>query len=648
MTRPDRRSLRGHARPPTAPAPRPGPWRRPEVLGLAWSAALAAAVFVVYRGVLANGFVPLDDPTYVTDNPLVRDRRFGELLRVAVSHHWHPLTMLSLAWNAGGSLSPRPFLLGNVLLHAANTVLVFWLAWLLSGRRAAVAVFTALLFALHPMHVGSVAWISERKDVLHAFFWIGAAIAYVLHVRRPRLGLLALAFTAFVMACLAKGAAVSFPLAMVAIDLWMRRPLLDRRAVLEKLPFLAVALMFGAIALDVQAGGTFHGLLRGTPGAAEVIRTEQLYGPAQRLLLPAAGAMMYVVSLFAPVGTAAFHPYPSPAEAAGPAWRLAPLALLALLALAAWDLRRTRILSFALAWFLATIVLVLQWIPVGMAITSDRYTYLPYIGLAFAWAMGIDRLTARARVAGQLLWGASFAFALALAPVTARQVATWHDGETLWTRVLEVHPRSGRAYGARGKIRLEQGRAAEAESDLRTALRLGDQNASTFAPYETQYLLVSLGILEMERGRPDSALALFDRGIAVDSTSVPAHMDRALAWIRLGRLRQALPDLDRALALSSGSPQVLVTRGVVHGRLGEYAAGAADLDRAIAAGAGAPDVYASRGMCRLGLGDRSGAAEDFRHTLRLAPGHAGAAAQLRGMGLSPDAGREGGGAGLPR
>ena len=591
---------------------------------------LAAVVVAAYRGALANGFVVLDDWVYVTQNPLVLEKRYGELLLAVVSNNYHPLTMLTLAWNVGAPLSPLPFILTNVLLHALDTVLAFGLAWLLSGRRLAVAAFVGLLFGLHPMHVESVAWISERKDVLHALFYLGAAIVYWRYLERGGGRRLAQAFALFVLSCLAKGTAVSFPLAMVALDLWKRRPLLERRALLEKLPFLAVALLFGAVAVDVQAGGDFHGLLSAGPGASGVIRAALPYSTSQRVLLPLAAAMGYVWHLFVPVGMAAFHPYPSPAEAGRSPYLLAPLALAVLVALAAWDLRRSRILAFGVAWFLATVVFVLQWIPVGMALSADRYTYLPYVGLAFAWAMGMDRLAARARPLGAALWCVSAAFVLLLFAQTTRQVATWHDGETLWARVVQVHPRCGQAYASLGNARLGAGRLSEARADLRTALQLGDRSA---------VLYDGLGNVEGLLGRPDSALVMFDRAIAADPRRGSSYYNRALVKLQLGRPAETIPDLDRALVLAPAmAPRILTTRGFAHSQSAEFRAGAADFDRAIAAGARDADTFSNRGFCRLRLGDRAGAAEDFRQALRLDPTHAPAATQLREMERGPSGG----------
>jgi Tfp pilus assembly protein PilF len=627
MAQPERRGPRSRERAAAVPARRaiPAPVRRrPAALAFLVGAALAAVVIAAYRGALANGFSVLDDWAYVTQNPLVLGRHYGELLRAVVSNNYHPLTLVTLAWNVGTPLSPGPFILTNVLLHAVDTVLVFGLAWLLSGRRLAVAAFVALVFGIHPMHVESVAWISERKDVLHALFYLGAAIAYWLHLERGGARLLVVAFALFVLSCLSKGMAVSFPLAMIALDLWKRRPLLERRAVLEKLPFFAVALLFGAIAVDVQAGGDFHGLLRAGPEAAGVIRSAMPYSTLQRAVLPAAAAAGYLWHLFVPVGMAAFHPYPSPAEAGRAPYLLAPLAWAALVALAAWDLRRSRILAFGIAWYLATVVLVLQWIPVGMALSADRYTYLPYIGLAFAWAMGMDRIAARRRWLRVVLWGASAVFALLLFVQTTRQVTTWRDGETLWTRVVQVHPRSGQGYASRGNARLGAGRMTEAVVDLRTALRLGNRSAQLFD---------GLGSVEGMLGHPDSALVMFDRAIAADAGQGSSYFNRALVKLQLGRLGEVIQDLDRALELvPTMAPRILALRGFTFTQLGEFRAGAAAFDRAIAAGARDADTFSNRGFCRLRLGDRAGAAEDFRQALRLDPGHVPAAGQLRGMG----------------
>ena len=592
----------------------------------AWLVALLAAAVALltlfaYRNVFDHAFLDWDDATYVRENVLVLGKHYAALARAVVSHNFHPLTMFTLAWNVGTPLSPQPFLAMNVALHVLNTLFVFWLAWLLSQRRLLVAAFVALMFGIHPMHVESVAWIAERKDVLYGLFFVAGLIAYVKHLERPAGRLLLTAFACFVLSCLSKGMAVSFPLVMVVIDFWKRRPLLERRAILEKLPFFAVALLFGLIAVDAQRGGNFHGLLQVVGPGGKVSGTLEAISPLQRLTLPTYAFMMYVWKLVVPAGLCALDPFPSAAEAARPAYQLAPLFMLAAFALAAWDARRSRIITFGVGWYTVTVALVLQWIPVGQAITADRYSYLPYIGLAFMWAMGLAKLTERRRTPGIALWCASAVFALALVGRTSAQAETWRDDGTLWTRAIEVHPQSDQAYVYRGGYFLREGKLPAARRDYETAERLGNHTAA---------LYTGLGSVYGSLGQADSARVMFDRALELGPGTGRLYYDRGIALAMLGRRDEALRDLDRALALSPGlAITVLGTRGTLRAQMGDYRGAVADLDRVIAAGSAAPAALHARAISRLQTGDSLGAREDLRETLRGDPANAPATTLLR-------------------
>src|SRR6185295_6514813 len=169
-----------------------------------------------------------------------------------------------------------------------------WLVLLLSGRRILPAFFAALLFGIHPMHVESVAWISERKDVLYCFFFLAACITYWRYLEKRAAPWLLATFVLFVLSCLSKGMAVVFPVVMMLLDFWKRRPVLEARSLIEKAPFFAVALLFGLIAMNVQAGGDFHGAFtrvdKGLKGLADTLPVT----PLQRLTLPCYGYLMYV------------------------------------------------------------------------------------------------------------------------------------------------------------------------------------------------------------------------------------------------------------------------------------------------------------------------------------------------------------------
>jgi len=414
--------------------------------------AVCGLTLAAYGGVLDHAFVDLDDPDYVQQNPWIERHDYAALATMVVSNNYHPLTMWSLAANASDPISPRAFLATNVALHAANAGLVFALTLLLSGRLA-VAAFAGLLFGIHPMHVESVAWISERKDVLYAFFFLAAAIAYWRYLERLAWPWLAGAFALFVLSCLSKGMAVVFPFIMVLLDYWKRRSAFTARAMVEKAPFFAVALLFGLIALDVQAGGTFHGLFTRADTHLKGMADNLPLSPLQRWLLPTYGHLMYLVRLFAPVGQSALYPYPPAANPSAAAYVVAPLVFLATIGVALDSVRKAPFVTFGLGWYLVTIAVVLQWVPVGEAMVADRYTYVPYVGLLFALGMGLDRLITRRPTLRVAVGTACVLFAAFLFARTVRQVETWKDGEALWTNVIRRYPRSDMAYVSRGNAR---------------------------------------------------------------------------------------------------------------------------------------------------------------------------------------------------
>lgn len=564
-----------------------------------------------YLGALDNGFVDWDDPDYVEQNPLVLNKDYRALLAAVVSNNWHPLTMVSLAANAPQPLAAEPFHATNVVLHVLNAALVFWLTLLLSGRRIIVASFVALCFGIHPMHVESVAWISERKDVLYAFFFLAGAIAYWRYLERRAWPWLATTFGLFLLSCLSKGMAVVFPLVMVLLDWWKRRPLLARRAVVEKAPFFAMSLLFGLIALDVQGGGTFHGLFSRADTHLKGMADSLPYTPLQRLSLSAYGHMMYVAKLFLPTGLSALYPYPRPSEAGALPYLLSPLFFIGTVAVAIAARRRARYVTFGVAWYLITIVSVLQWVPVGEAVMADRYTYLPYVGLFFALAMGAASLAERRPGLGTVAAAVGSLFALLLLALAARQVETWKDSETLWANVIRLHPRSELAYVARGNYRGRAGRVQEAMSDLQTALQLGSRRGSMYD---------GLGNAYGSLGKIDSALVMFDRGLEVEPGMGRTHYNRAIAYLRLGRPAEALADLERAGELMPFlEPTLYVPRGNAYLQLGRFQDARSQYDRAIDAGVRDPYAYYNRALARLNLGDRSGAAQDFQEARRLNP-----------------------------
>lgn len=606
----DRRSSR--RRPPAhTGSARPGGPRtaigiRPIALLLLAMVLTAAA----YTGVVHHAFTTWDDPDYVSENTLVQHHDTGTLARAVVSSNYHPLTMLSLSWNASVPLSPKPFLVTNVVIHVINTGLVFWLVFLLSRGRLFPAFWASLFFGIHPMHVESVAWISERKDVLYVALFLAGAIAYWRYLTDTKRFWLLITFFLFLLSCLAKGMAVVFPLVMILLDLWhRRRDAFTAAALLEKVPFFATSLVFGWIAIVVQGGGNLHGFLIRTDyhlkGLADTLPLTAL----ERVVLPAYGLFLYSWRLFLPVHQSAFYPYPSGAAAAAIHTFLGPICLVALVALAVWDVRRTRIWTFGVGWFLVTLAPVLQWIPVGDAIIADRYTYLSYVGPLFSILTAIDRLAVkreRGIATASLLLGVVAVFFFAR---TTRQVDTWKDSETLWTNVIRRYPKSEMAYVARGNARGASGRVDDAFTDLLTARSLGSHRGNLYD---------GLGNAFGSRGQLDSAVVMYDRGLALEPNMGRTYYNRAIAYLRLSRPTEALADLEHARKLIPAQTlDFHVPSGNAYLQLKRYPEAVAQYDSAIGAGSRDPNLYYSRALGRWNLGDSTGAGADLNEARRL-------------------------------
>lgn len=468
VSRPKRRRAKGGGRRLRVP-----PW----LAAASGPAAVALLVLTAYAPAWDNTFVYWDDHLYVLANDLLRpaETRVADVFSRVTLNNYHPLTILSWRWNASEceacffTYAARPFVLGNVLLHVFNSLLVFLLTYRLGGRSVFVGSFSAVAFGLHPMHVESVAWISQRKDVLHVFFLLCGLISYdrflderYAKARRHGWTWLAATFGLFILACLSKGTAVVFPLLMLLLDFWRNptgsagralRETVAPRKIGEAAPFFAVSLLVGWMVLDLQGGGDFHGLLE-QPGAAPVasaITDFDVFPLLQRIRFASYGFCMYLVKLVVPAGLSPWHPYPSAYESEhSPGFWLAPVAALGILAGAVVSMRRGKLLAFGVGFYLAALAPTLQLVTVGVAIIAERYTYLAYVGPTFAIAVSLSRWAER-RPRARRAW--IYALASLLTGVwlvqTREQVDVWQDSEALWTRVIAQYPDQGWAYETR-------------------------------------------------------------------------------------------------------------------------------------------------------------------------------------------------------
>ena len=530
---------------------------------LLWLGAILAVTFVVFIPCLDNEFTSWDDNGYVTENAVVAHPSLIGLLTIPLGGNHHPLTMASLALNYRISgLHPGSYHWLNLLLHLANTALVFLFIRKLTGGRVWTTVITALFFGIHPMHVESVAWIAERKDVLYAFFYLLALITYLRYLDNRRLVTLLATLLAFVCSVASKPAAVVLPLSLLAIDYFRRRPI-HLAAWLEKVPFFAVSMAGGLLTIQAQR-------------SAGAIADPHVWAPIQRLLFASYATVMYGVKLFLPVSLSVVYPYPDVSGRPLSEFYLAFLALAILLPTLLFFFHRNRAVMFGLAFFFINIVLVLQFLPVGSAIMAERYTYLPYIGLFFALSWWLDERPSP-RLAGVPVKPVIAAAFILLTPFsligTWKRCDVWQSSETLENDIIRKYPhRIWYAYWHRGYDRMMRERNEEALADFDEALALNSGVASVW---------MHKGALLAQLNRYDSALVCSERAIAINPDYAEALSNRGAIRVSKGDLAGGIADLDRSITLDPKLRDAYTNRASTYAMMHEYEKAIADRRRAI-------------------------------------------------------------------
>ena len=411
--------------------------------------ALLAAILIVYSQVGTHGFVDYDDPQYVVDNPHVRDGfSWGWAFTSLDQFNWFPLTWLSHMLDCQlFGLDAGLHHWTNVILHAISTLLLFGLLKRMTGARWASA-FVAFAFGLHPLHVESVAWIAERKDVLSALFWFLTIWAYLNYVERPGPVRYVIVMAAFACGLMSKPMIVTLPFALLLLDYWP----LKRFNVIEKVPLIAMAMGASVITFIAQKQGGAVAVLDRVPVAARLENALITY-------------IVYVAKFVFPTHLAVFYPY---LRAQSWQWVLAGLALLGMTVFVVWERRRRPYLAVGWLWYLGTLVPVIGLVQVGAQSRADRYTYIPTIGISIMIAWAAAELIQNRRA---LAW-AGGAVAAMWCVLTWQNLTYWQNSETLFLHAIEVTDQNYVAYNNLGGLRRRQGRIADAVLDFENAVKI--------------------------------------------------------------------------------------------------------------------------------------------------------------------------------
>jgi tetratricopeptide (TPR) repeat protein len=533
---------------------------------------LVLAVALVYRGAGGFDFVNLDDPDYLTRNPAVGGGlTWSGILWAFTAFHaanWHPLTWLShMADVSLFGMDAGAHHLVSLGLHAAGALALFHLLRALTGsfwRCAAVAA----LFAVHPVQVESVAWVAERKTVLATLLGLLAVRAYLGHVARPASRSLALTAVLFAASLLAKPLLVVLPLLLLLLDWWpLGRfgprgvpPGEARRAVVEKTPLFALALISGVVTLAAQS----------RVGAVASLRVFPLPARLGNALL-SCGA--YLGDLFLPRDLSVFYPHPADTMP----WGRVGLAALVLAAIsfAAWRLRRVApYAAFGWLWYLVALLPVIGILQVGSQARADRYLYLPLVGISLAVVWGaadLARRSPRSRVPATLAIAAALAL---LARSAHRQAGYWRDSGTLWEHALAVDPESETALYQLSEHAKDLGRIPDQAALLRRLVQLNPRN---------ERALNNLGIARYQLGeKPEALLAEYRALLAMNPKNAKALQNYGYLLIEAGRHVEAVAALEQAVEIDPAYCTALNNLGRAYLSLGDKPKARRSFERAVA------------------------------------------------------------------
>jgi len=459
-----------------------------------------------------------------------------------------------------------------------------------------------LLFAVHPMRVESVAWISERKDVLCAFFMLLTLAAYVRYVRartRRRMRYLEVVGLG-VLALLSKPAAIATPLLLLAVDYLEGRSLRSRSVLVEKLPFVALSIAFGILTLRIQTDFV-------------AVRPLHALSVSGKLLVASYGFMMYLVKFVVPWKLSAFYPYPDPTQPWPLAFLAAPGVLAMVVAATLWSLRRTRVVFGGMLFFGAALAPVPQVASVGLAVMADRYTYLAQIGLALIVSKGYAALLHRwndrprriTAVRAILVSGV-----IAMGALTWQRVGVWRTSETLWSDVIAKYPSLGSAYISRGTARLQRGDLVGARRDLDRAVVLAPDDYMGF---------FNRGLLEQRRNDPAGALADYARAIAANPARPEPYQNRAGILVDQAKYDLAIEDYSRVIALQPKDSHAYFNRAATHFRAKHYRPALDDYDRGLKLDPSRPEERFFQGLCEYRLGAYEAAVQSYSRAILDSP-----------------------------
>ena len=564
-----------------------------------WIALIALVTMLAYFPMLFNLLTNWDDRMYVNENPFIQTLSWANIkgmFSTPFMGNYHPLAMLSLSIDYQvNKFNPFVFHLTNMLLHTANAILVFLVIRVLTGKFE-IAAIAGLLFGVHPFHVESVAWVSERKDVLYACFYLLSLYSYIRYLPKKEKKWFFWSLGFFLLSLLSKGQAVTLALSLFLVDYFKGRKIFNQSVLLEKIPFLLLAVIFGIIAIKAQQGVE----------ATDMVQFE----PVLRIPFASYGLLMYIAKLIFPFNLSVYYPYPVPSgstEIPLLYW-LCIIPAFCLIVLLFISYKRSRPLFFALGFFLVNIFLLLQLLPVGGAIMSDRYVYIPSIGYCFliGFVISDHKWIRPTRIA----WSIAAVYILLLGIMTFARTSVWKNNFTLWTDVIEKYENVPIAWYNRANAKSDTANYKGAIEDYNEAIRVSPLYFNAYINRANAKTKIN-----------DNVGAVEDLNFVIshDSTLVNAYINRAMARRSLLDFKGSLDDYRIALKIKPRQPELYISRGNVLFDIKDSEGAIKDFTKAMELNPKMITAYTNRAFVKKAMNDLTGAIRDYDKAIAIDP-----------------------------
>ncbi len=563
---------------------------------------IIALTACLYAPSLSNEFVSWDDDKFVYENPVITSLAWENIKEIFTPKGqliYIPLSLLTYQFEYFFvELDPYLYHLNNLILHMLNCLLLMWVVYLLCQKKW-VSFFAALIFAVHPLHVESVVWVTERRDVLSTLFYFGALISYIYYRNSRSAKQYILCLVLFILALLSKPMSVTLPLILFLIDFKFPKPYREKYLI-EKLPFFALSLVFGFIALSLQEEAYMSALSN-----------------LDRILVGVQSIIFYLEKLFVPLNLSAMYPFPETIRLLDAAYSI-PLALFSvLILLTLLSLDKTREIYFGITLFLVTLAPTLAVTTSStVVVAADRYMYLPSVGIIYLFCLFFVYLNSRLILSPMLKKGIFTFFVLmitsGLSYAAYERTLVWKNSEILYNDVLSKYPRAIEANNNMGVIYQEKGLDDKAIRQYEKTLELDPNHANAYNNLANMYV---------DRGEMEKAEALYEKSkdLRVDNEQV--HYNLATLLKKQGKFEKAIQELKMALQIDPNFQAAYNLLGVIYNDMGRKTEAMAYMEKSLELNPNYAIGYHNLGKMYYEFGDMTKAKQLYLKALEVNPNY---------------------------